>query len=323
MPPDLTIATAKGSSELLLGNPSKKLDSDLTTWWQHIVNKYQEIANITAYSGKFVITPEESVVPPQQNNSNSNNLIMDGYPDNNSPNSPMETKPDAAALMRGYSPGSPSSAFAGSPGARPNSPPGGNYPPNHPLSGSKHFCTICGDKASGKHYGVYSCEGCKGFFKRTVRKELTYACRENRNCIIDKRQRNRCQYCRYMKCLQTGMKREAVQEERSRGGRGGGDNSNKDQTGGKDEPESTCNTSDMPIDKVIEAQNKSEAAGENPSLQNPKNSVEFNATGGDPNSSIFAQIVEFAKNLPLFSNLSRESQVLKSNPGLNSMTIDS
>ena len=74
----------------------------------------------------------------------------------------------------------------------------GNYPPNHPLAGSKHLCTICGDKASGKHYGVYSCEGCKGFFKRTVRKELSYACREAKNCVIDKRQRNRCQYCRYV-----------------------------------------------------------------------------------------------------------------------------
>ena len=62
----------------------------------------------------------------------------------------------------------------------------------------------------------FSCEGCKGFFKRTVRKELTYACRENRDCIIDKRQRNRCQYCRYTKCLSTGMRREAVQEERTR-----------------------------------------------------------------------------------------------------------
>jgi hypothetical protein len=78
------------------------------------------------------------------------------------------------------------------PQQRPGSP-SINYPP---LSGSKHYCTICGDRASGKHYGVYSCEGCKGFFKRTVRKELTYACREDRNCIIDKRQRNRCQYCR-------------------------------------------------------------------------------------------------------------------------------
>lgn len=91
------------------------------------------------------------------------------------------------------------------------------FPPNHPLSGSKHLCSICGDRASGKHYGVHSCEGCKGFFKRTVRKELSYACREEKNCIIDKKQRNRCQYCRYQKCLNMGMKREAVQEERQRG----------------------------------------------------------------------------------------------------------
>lgn len=58
---------------------------------------------------------------------------------------------------------------------------------------------------------IYSCEGCKGFFKRTVRKNLSYACREENKCTIDKRQRNRCQYCRYQKCLTMGMKREAVQ----------------------------------------------------------------------------------------------------------------
>ena len=55
-----------------------------------------------------------------------------------------------------------------------------------------------------------SCEGCKGFFKRTVRKELQYACRDEKNCIVDKRQRNRCQYCRYQKCLAMGMKREGL-----------------------------------------------------------------------------------------------------------------
>ncbi|PAA46100.1 hypothetical protein BOX15_Mlig022363g1 [Macrostomum lignano] len=81
---------------------------------------------------------------------------------------------------------------------------------------TKNLCAICGDRASGKHYSVYSCEGCKGFFKRTVRKDLKYTCRDERRCCIDKRQRNRCQYCRYMKCLAMGMKREAVQEERQR-----------------------------------------------------------------------------------------------------------
>lgn len=62
----------------------------------------------------------------------------------------------------------------------------------------------------GKHYGVYSCEGCKGFFKRTVRKDLSYTCRDNKECLVDKRQRNRCQYCRYQKCLAMGMKREGM-----------------------------------------------------------------------------------------------------------------
>ncbi|XP_063838881.1 protein ultraspiracle homolog isoform X1 [Ostrinia nubilalis] len=124
-----------------------------------------------------------------------------------SPMSPPEMKPDTAMLDGLRDDATSPPAFK-------------NYPPNHPLSGSKHLCSICGDRASGKHYGVYSCEGCKGFFKRTVRKDLTYACREERNCIIDKRQRNRCQYCRYQKCLACGMKREAVQEERQRAARG-------------------------------------------------------------------------------------------------------
>ena len=56
----------------------------------------------------------------------------------------------------------------------------------------------------------------QGFFKRTVRKNLKYTCRDERACIIDKRQRNRCQFCRYSKCLDAGMKKEAVQDERKR-----------------------------------------------------------------------------------------------------------
>lgn len=61
---------------------------------------------------------------------------------------------------------------------------------------------------SGRHYGAVSCEGCKGFFKRSVRKNLTYSCRSNQDCIINKHHRNRCQFCRLKKCLEMGMKME-------------------------------------------------------------------------------------------------------------------
>ncbi|XP_028395066.1 retinoic acid receptor RXR-alpha-B-like isoform X2 [Dendronephthya gigantea] len=81
-------------------------------------------------------------------------------------------------------------------------------------------CVICGDKATGNHYGVTSCEGCKGFFKRTVQNKKVYTCRNlSKDCPIDKRHRNRCQFCRYQKCLNAGMLKEAVREDRTPGGK--------------------------------------------------------------------------------------------------------
>ncbi|XP_068585739.1 nuclear receptor subfamily 2 group C member 2 isoform X2 [Cebidichthys violaceus] len=76
------------------------------------------------------------------------------------------------------------------------------------------YCLVCGDKASGRHYGAVSCEGCKGFFKRSVRKHLTYSCRSKQDCVINKHHRNRCQFCRLKKCLNMGMKTDSVQSER-------------------------------------------------------------------------------------------------------------
>ncbi|XP_020915087.1 orphan steroid hormone receptor 2 isoform X2 [Exaiptasia diaphana] len=75
-------------------------------------------------------------------------------------------------------------------------------------------CQVCGDRATGKHYGVIACEGCKGFFKRSVRNKLIYTCRAKGCCIIDKVQRNRCQRCRLEKCFKAGMNQSAVQCER-------------------------------------------------------------------------------------------------------------
>ncbi|XP_076352018.1 retinoic acid receptor RXR-alpha-B-like isoform X3 [Tachypleus tridentatus] len=180
-----------------------------------------------------------------------------------------------------------------------------SYPPNHPLSGSKHLCSICGDRASGKHYGVYSCEGCKGFFKRTVRKDLTYACREERNCIVDKRQRNRCQYCRYQKCLIMGMKREAVQEERHR---------TKDKN--ENEVESTCNTShDVPIERILEAELCVEPKNEEIDMNEPLANI---CKAADCQ---LHQLVEWAKHIPHFTELPLEDQVLLLKTGWNELLI--
>ncbi|XP_030070072.1 nuclear receptor subfamily 2 group C member 1 isoform X1 [Microcaecilia unicolor] len=83
--------------------------------------------------------------------------------------------------------------------------------PNKPVF---DLCVVCGDRASGRHYGAVTCEGCKGFFKRSIRKSLVYTCRGSKDCIINKHHRNRCQYCRLQRCIELGMKQDSVQCER-------------------------------------------------------------------------------------------------------------
>ena len=90
-------------------------------------------------------------------------------------------------------------------------------------TGIVEMCVVCGDRASGdtnkstclsghkiffsgRHYGAMSCEGCKGFFKRSIRKENGYQCRGNKDCEVNKSHRNRCQFCRLKKCLSMGMR---------------------------------------------------------------------------------------------------------------------
>lgn len=71
-------------------------------------------------------------------------------------------------------------------------------------------CKVCGDKSSGVHYGVITCEGCKGFFRRSQSGVVNYQCPRQKNCVVDRVNRNRCQYCRLQKCIALGMSRDAV-----------------------------------------------------------------------------------------------------------------
>jgi nuclear receptor subfamily 5 group A protein 3 len=69
-------------------------------------------------------------------------------------------------------------------------------------------CPICGDRISGFHYGIFSCESCKGFFKRTVQNRKNYVCLRGASCHVAIATRKKCPACRFDKCLRVGMKLE-------------------------------------------------------------------------------------------------------------------
>uniref|UniRef100_A0A8C2Q6R6 Nuclear receptor domain-containing protein n=1 Tax=Cyprinus carpio TaxID=7962 RepID=A0A8C2Q6R6_CYPCA len=67
------------------------------------------------------------------------------------------------------------------------------------------LCVVCGDKASGYHYNALTCEGCKGFFRRSVTKKAVYRCKSGGSCEMDMYMRRKCQDCRLRKCRAVGM----------------------------------------------------------------------------------------------------------------------
>ncbi|XP_033207211.1 ecdysone receptor isoform X1 [Belonocnema kinseyi] len=77
----------------------------------------------------------------------------------------------------------------------------------------EELCLVCGDRASGYHYNALTCEGCKGFFRRSITKNAVYQCKYGNNCEIDMYMRRKCQECRLKKCLTVGMRPECVVPE--------------------------------------------------------------------------------------------------------------
>ncbi|XP_078662895.1 uncharacterized protein LOC144906475 [Branchiostoma floridae x Branchiostoma belcheri] len=74
-------------------------------------------------------------------------------------------------------------------------------------------CTICGDKATGYHYGAFSCEGCKGFFRRAFLRGHVKKCPNGGSCEMDLYMRRKCPDCRLRRCKMMGMRPECLLSE--------------------------------------------------------------------------------------------------------------
>uniref|UniRef100_A0A0A9YL37 Protein embryonic gonad n=1 Tax=Lygus hesperus TaxID=30085 RepID=A0A0A9YL37_LYGHE len=67
-------------------------------------------------------------------------------------------------------------------------------------------CKVCNEPAAGFHFGAFTCEGCKSFFGRTYNNLGSISeCKNNGECVINKKNRTSCKACRLRKCLMVGM----------------------------------------------------------------------------------------------------------------------
>ncbi|KOB70144.1 Hormone receptor 39, partial [Operophtera brumata] len=173
-------------------------------------------------------------------------------------------------------------------------------------------CPICGDKISGFHYGIFSCESCKGFFKRTVQNRKNYMCLRGSNCPVTVATRKKCPACRFDKCLGCGMRLEGSYNSR-------GESSN------------SRLTPDIPplLQEIMDVEhlwqyNESElnrlgkSTGGSPSA-NPllaasgitaqNSSPDFLADLCNIADHRLYKIVKWCKSLPLFKNISIDDQI--------------
>ncbi|KAM6934029.1 nuclear receptor subfamily 1 group I member 2 [Xenentodon cancila] len=75
-------------------------------------------------------------------------------------------------------------------------------------------CGVCGDAANGYHFNALTCEGCKGFFRRAIKRSSLLRCPFLNKCDITKNNRRSCQACRLHKCLAIGMCKDMVMSEK-------------------------------------------------------------------------------------------------------------
>ncbi|XP_029453278.1 steroid hormone receptor ERR2 isoform X2 [Rhinatrema bivittatum] len=181
----------------------------------------------------------------------------------------------------------------------------------------KRLCLVCGDIASGYHYGVASCEACKAFFKRTIQGNIEYSCPATNECEITKRRRKSCQACRFMKCLKVGMLKEGVRLDRVRGGRQKYKRRLDSESSTflslqlppptKKPCESQLNTENKIVSHLLVAEPEKIYAMADPSM--PESDIKALTTLCDLADRELVVIIGWAKHIPGFSSLSLADQM--------------
>ena len=137
---------------------------------------------------------------------------MSSYSPSSSPSGPIMSN---GALSGSSTPTSSIQHLGHSQHSDAMSPPGSGDQQRPRTRPQEELCLVCGDRASGYHYNALACEGCKGFFRRSITqsKSSKYSCKYGDNCEIDMYMRRKCQACRLKKCYTVGMRADCVVPE--------------------------------------------------------------------------------------------------------------
>ncbi|XP_071776268.1 bile acid receptor isoform X2 [Centroberyx gerrardi] len=197
----------------------------------------------------------------------------------------------------------------------------------------EELCVVCGDKASGYHYNALTCEGCKGFFRRSITKNAVYKCKSGGNCEMDMYMRRKCQECRLRKCKEMGMLAECLLTEIQckskrlrKNTKASPGESTGDETEGADNTDSKQVTSTTRLTKekveltqeqqvllnfIVDAYNKHRIPQDMAKklLQEQFNTEENILLLTDMATSHVQVLVEFTKNIPGFLSLDHEDQI--------------
>lgn len=93
---------------------------------------------------------------------------------------------------------------------------GSNFEINDIIQGMN--CAVCQAKPTGIHFGVMTCEACKGFFRRSILNNhyQKYKCHSKPMGTCPVNSTRSCRFCRFEKCTQVGMSIENCKLGRTR-----------------------------------------------------------------------------------------------------------